>query len=402
MDRRHEPRHQVKLDVKISGMDRYGKPFLVHTRTLDANSAGARLSGLGFIEPGESIDIRHNGRLSRCKVVWTGRANTPTAGHIGIQCFEPGKPLFEVHESTPSEIAIAELEQAGSGFAPQPSTARSFMQDRPGSRRKNARYHCAGGVELRRSEDTPPIFGNLSDISVEGCYVESVSTWPAGTDVLFVLRVRDQMIRGRAHIKTSHHAVGMGMHFQHLGAEDQQKLEFLMGTLAGQQEMRPEEKRTYVPADLPERVPPVPLPTRPAITASNTQRPSATAPKGAMSQQIVRAVGELNEIEQNLVKDRVDPRLIAQFHDAVEHMRQTAWTVQQWMETNASGGDPFEVLPQLEAERMQMLGKLAHNVTADIDASSINQFTLGVSDLYESVEQLYRRLRKMLVDETEG
>jgi len=397
MDRRHEPRYQVKLDVKISGMDRHGKPFLVHTSTFDANSTGARLSGLGFIEPGESIDIRHNGRLSRCKVVWTGRENTSTAGHIGIQCFEPGKPLFEVQASTPSEIAIAEIEQAGSGFAPQPPTARSFMQDRPASRRKNARYHCSGGVELRRSEDTPPIFGNLSDISLEGCYVETVSTWPAGTDVLFVLRVRDQIIRGRAHIKTSHHAVGMGMHFQNLGAEDQHKLEFLMGTLAGLQEMRPEEKRTYVPADLPERVPPVPPPTRPAITASNTR--SAPAPKGAMSLQTMRAIGELNQLEQNLVKERVDPRLIAQFHDAVEHMRQTAWTVQQWMDTNSSGGDPFEVLPQLEAERMQMLGKLAHNVTADIDSSSINQFTLGVSDLYESVEQLYRRLRKMLVDE---
>jgi len=117
----------------------------------------------------------------------------------------------------------------------------------------------------------------------------------------------------------------------------------------------------------------------------------------------MRAVNELNELEQNLVKERVDPRLIAQFHDAVGHVRQTAWTLQQWLELNATGGDPFDVLPQLEAERMQMLSKLAHNVNADVDASSITEFTLGISELYETVEGLYRRLRKMLmVDEGGG
>ena len=132
---------------------------------------------------------------------------------------------------------------------------------------------------------------------------------------------------------------------------------------------------------------------------------SATSPKptgqptSAMSQGIMRAIGELTEMEQNLVKARIDPRLIAQLHDAVEHVRQTAWTVQQWVDLNTTGGDPFDVLPQLEAERMQMLRKLAHNVTADIDAESINHYTLGISDLYETIDQLYRRLRKMLVED---
>jgi hypothetical protein len=121
-----------------------------------------------------------------------------------------------------------------------------------------------------------------------------------------------------------------------------------------------------------------------------------------MSQKVVRAVGDLNELEQNLVKARIDPRLIAQLHDAVEHVRQTAWTVQQWADLHSAGGDPFDVLPQLESERMHMLRKLAHNVTADIDADSINHYTLGIAELYETVEQLYRRLRRMLVEDAPG
>lgn len=273
------------------------------------------------------------------------------------------------------------------------------------SRRRHTRYQCTGGVELRRSEGTPAIFASLSDISVEGCYVETVSTLPAGTEVLFMLRIRDAVIRGRAVIKSSNHAVGMGLEFMHLATEDQQRLEFIVGTLAGIQDMQPPEKRAIVPEE-PRRVPAPLTTTRPVPTASMSTparsaapvAPAASpAPTTAVSQMIMRTVGELNELEQSLVKERVDPRVIAQFHDALEHVRQTAWTLQQFLDLGASGGDPFEVLPQLEAERMHMLGKLAHNVNADIDATSVNEFTVGVSELYETVQGLYRRLHKMLI-----
>jgi hypothetical protein len=191
------------------------------------------------------------------------------------------------------------------------------------------------------------------------------------------------------------------LEFVHLAAEDQQKLDFLVGSLAGTQEMRPEEMRRVVAED-PMRKP-APLTTRPIRTAQvNTPRPASSPMTGAMSQKITNALNELDNLEQTLVRDRLDPRLIAQLHDAIGHVRQTAWTVQQYVDLSSAGGDPFEVLPQLEAERMQMLSKLAHNVTADIDSTSINQYTMGVSQLYESVQTLYRRLHRLLVDESGG
>ena len=120
-----------------------------------------------------------------------------------------------------------------------------------------------------------------------------------------------------------------------------------------------------------------------------------------MPAQIAHTISELNQAEQKLVVDRVDPRIIAQFHDAVEHIRQTAASAAQWVELNSRGGDPFEVLPQLEAERMHMLRKLAHNVTADLDSGSITRYTEGVSDVYEVVQALYRGLRKIVMDAPE-
>ena len=406
MSQRHAPRYEINVDVKVWGMDQYGKPFMQHARTVNANPLGARLSGIACVRVGEIIGIQHGVEKSRFKVVWVGRDNTPQARQIGVHCLEPGKRLFRVeHLQIGSALTAyqfpkpaASLEALGLAHS-----VRRPMAGIPPTRRKTTRYHCHGGVELRRDEKTPPIFASLSDISLQGCYIEVDSTLPSGTEVLFLMRVRDVQIRGRAIVKTSNHAVGMGLEFLHLATQDQQRLEFLVGTLSGTEEMLPHEQRHIVPED-PMRLsqPLVARPTlaTPAVSAprSSGQEPASSA----MSQKVVRAVGDLNELEQNLVKARIDPRLIAQLHDAVEHVRQTAWTVQQWADLHSAGGDPFDVLPQLESERMHMLRKLAHNVTADIDADSINHYTVGIAELYETVEQLYRRLRRMLVEDAPG
>ena len=76
--------------------------------------------------------------------------------------------------------------------------------------------------------------------------------------------------------------------------------------------------------------------------------------------------------------------------------------MQQWLDLRNSGGDPFEVLPQLEAERMHMLIKLAHNVLADIDSGSTQELGEGLEQLYETIQQLHKRLQKIFLDLPEG
>jgi PilZ domain len=386
MSQRVEPRVEISLDVKVWGLDLYGKPFVQHARTVNATSVGARLIGIDCVREGEVISLQHGERKARCKVVWVGR-DPAKARQIGIQCAEPGKDLFgaSLKQARPS-FSFAQATTA----AP-PRAARSTMSGSTGTRRSQQRFHCTGGVEMRRNEGAPPVFGNLSDISLTGCYVETISSLPVGTELLFMIRVRDTVLRGRAEVKTSHHAVGIGLVFLQMPSEDQQKLEFLMGTLAGSHELHPGQ-RLAVPED--------PLPHSQGFSTP-ASRPPAPGSSSQMAVQVTRTISELNQVEQGLVIDGVDPRIIAQFHDAVEHIRQTAWSVVQWVELNSSGGDPFEVLPQLEAERMHMLRKLAHNVTADLDSGSITRFTDGIANVYEVVQALYRGLRKIVIDGAE-
>lgn len=385
MSRRREQRVERNLEVKVWGLDRHGKPFMQHARTLDITRLGARLIGIDCVSVGETIGIQNGDQKARFKVVWMGRENTPKAGQIGVHCLEADKTIFGRPTPTASEPQFHRpLPVTESGFEP-PKISRPVKRDMAAIRRKHPRYPCTGGVELRQNENGPPAWGNISDISLTGCYVETTTTLPLGSMLWFHLRTHDLEIGGRAVVKTSHHAVGMGIAFVHLTAEDQQNLEFLIGTLAGIQEMRPEEKRTFVPADQPEE-------------KSSSEAANATLEGETLSAHIQRTVNELTEMEQHLVKNRVDPRLVAQFHDAMEHARQTAWTVQQWVDLRSGGNDPFAVLPQLEAERINMLIKLTRNVLADIDSSGLTEFSEGISELWEAVQNLHKRMARMFMD----
>jgi hypothetical protein len=390
-----EPRVAISLDVKVWGMDRYGKPFVQHARTVNASSAGARLIGIDCVREGEVISLQHDNQKARCKVVWVGR-DAANSRQIGVQVVEPDKKLFGA-KLKPPVIQTAQFTSGITGAAHATQHARRPMPDISGTRRGQQRFHCTGGVEMRRNEAAPPVFGNLRDLSLTGCYVETVSTLPVGAEILCMLRVHDNVVRGRAQVKTSHHAVGLGLVFMHLSKEDEQKLEVILATLSGSPDMRTDDQRKLAPED------PLPFST---TVSGNTVRPVSSGGSSKMSSQmsgnVTRTIEELNQVEQGLVIEKVDPRIIAQFHDAVEHLRQTAWSVVQWVELNSSGGDPFEVLPQLEAERMHMLRKLAHNVTADLDSGSVTRFTEGISNIYEEVQALYRGLRKIVIDSPEN
>ena len=386
MSRRREPRVERNFEVKVWGLDRHGKPFMQHAHTLDITNSGARLVGVECVNAGEIIGIQNGDRKARFKVVWVGRENTPKAGQVGVHCLEAEKSIFGPQpQRGVAEPDFFNAATPASGFEPARNT-RPIKKDMAAVRRKHPRYPCTGGVELRQQESGPPAWGNISDISLTGCYVETVSTLPVGSMVMFHLRTHDLEVRGRATVKTSHHAVGMGIAFLHLTQEDQQNLEYLIGTLAGIQEMRPDDKRTFVPADAPAEAPRAPAPKTPA--------PEGTA----ISEQISQILKELTALEQQLIKDKVDPRLVAQFHDAMEHTQQTALTVQQWVELRSGGNDPFSVLPQLETERMNMLMKLARHVLADIESSGLTEFGEGITELYTIVQQLHKRLARTFMD----
>ena len=90
----------------------------------------------------------------------------------------------------------------------------------------------------------------------------------------------------------------------------------------------------------------------------------------------------------------VDPRVLCQFRDSVDHARFTAWAVQQWIEKQAHNEDVYSVLPLLIRERMRRALQICDELALDIEASEIEAATEGLEPLYKGVERLYARLSR--------
>ncbi len=115
-----------------------------------------------------------------------------------------------------------------------------------------------------------------------------------------------------------------------------------------------------------------------------------------MSARLERISVELRDLEQTLkTAGNVEPRVLRQFRDAIDHVRLTAYTVQQWLELQAKRGDPYSVLALLTAERIRRATQLAGDLSIDLDATDVTFETEGLDKLFVAIQGLYERLARL-------
>ena len=109
------------------------------------------------------------------------------------------------------------------------------------------------------------------------------------------------------------------------------------------------------------------------------------------------ATSELNELEELVKSGDLDSRVLSEFRGAVDHIRNTTWAVQKWLGlSNESGGDPFSVLPIMSAERVKRGTQICQDLSLDLQTIDVGFETPGVSELFNAVDDLHRRLAKLL------
>jgi len=101
---------------------------------------------------------------------------------------------------------------------------------------------------------------------------------------------------------------------------------------------------------------------------------------------------DLKDLQLSLRTGMVNVKVLMEFRQAVEHARQASAAVQQWLDQEKSGGDPFHVLPKVVQERMQISVALLRDVTQDIEAGDIDFDTPGLAQLHRAVSTLQERL----------
>ena len=102
---------------------------------------------------------------------------------------------------------------------------------------------------------------------------------------------------------------------------------------------------------------------------------------------------ELREIQDLLTsEEEIDPRILTDFRDAVNRVRNTAWAMEQYATSKMTEADPKPVFSLLAGERVRVAYQLVRLVRTDLANPEI-QFQKGqLLQLHDATQELLRRL----------
>ncbi|HYX68328.1 MAG TPA: PilZ domain-containing protein [Terriglobales bacterium] len=336
-------------------MDAQGRPFSATVQTLDLSRMGGRLGGVTQpLHPGDIIGIQCGGEKARFRVAWVGAPGTPFQHQVGVCCVEPARyiwgvlvpePARDTYEPRPASVAGPVL------VPPTPAVQ---------SRRASRRLRCVAGVLVESVQEKVRLWAECTDISRQGCYVETWHPFHAGTEVRLTLTFHELRVQGAGVVKTVHPALGMGISFTAMEAEHAGRLEQILARLEGLEQE-----------------------TAPALE------------QDALSGRLLTFTEQLREMESHLVKSAVDARMLREFRNALDHARQTAWAVEQFLELQQQKRDPFQVLSLVTLQRVHTTIQLCRELITDIEATDVTFQTEGLTELHDSVRALLGHLDKM-------
>ncbi len=108
----------------------------------------------------------------------------------------------------------------------------------PVERRRTPRSAFTAAVVIVEPKSGTRIDAHTSDLSIGGCYVDTMSPFPQGTDVQLRLTTHEKSFNTKARVTYSLIGVGMGLGFTAVGPEQLSILEEWFAELRG--ELQPE------------------------------------------------------------------------------------------------------------------------------------------------------------------
>jgi hypothetical protein len=228
MGQRKAARVEVKLKVRIWGLDAKGKPFNTETETLDVSWSGARLADVFFFErPGETIGIEVGGQKARFLVVWVGEGER--RGQIGLRSLDTKQCIW--NKLLPRSLYADDYESAEVKAAKQPAPRMMVAQPSGGmlnyleyrkDRRLHKRLPVTAAIKIQANGQDAQ-WGTCRDLSVRGCYAELAVPLPVDCRVDVTFRVNGKQLSASGIVRNTK-GRGMGIEFLQISKHDQQVL----------------------------------------------------------------------------------------------------------------------------------------------------------------------------------
>ena len=197
------PRATLDLRVRVWGMGADNHPFHQNANAQNVSTNGACICGLEHeLKVGDVIGVQYETKKARCKVIWVMEAAGLKKVQVGVQLV---------------------ADQECPWLAQLPPELRSNMPNyTPDNRRKFQRHRISFPLEFRDERVNTPMRVNATDISGNGCYVETVMPLPISTVLRVEFWIDQERISASATVRTRDPGVGMGIEFSGL-PEDSKK-----------------------------------------------------------------------------------------------------------------------------------------------------------------------------------
>jgi hypothetical protein len=135
-------------------------------------------------------------------------------------------------------------------------------------------------------------------------------------------------------------------------------------------------------------------------SASTPPTPQAEAQAGTQQKvggptvpsRLEQAISELQGLHELLLSGDLDPRILTDFRDALNRVRNSAWAAQQYVARKETGQDSTSVLSFLAGERIRAAYHLCRGICDDLKRTDI-QFQAGsLVHLHEVTKALTEQL----------
>jgi hypothetical protein len=188
-------------------MSASGQPFFQNSMAQNISATGACLYGIDAeLKVGDVIGVQYESKKARCKVIWVVDAGALKKTQVGVQL-------------------VIEQDCPWTAMLPTDMKPEERTQPRHDNRRKFLRHRIDYPLELRDERVNTPLRVNATDISGNGCYVETVMPLPVATALRVDLWIEEDHLTATAVVRTRDPGVGMGIEFTGLPEESKKRFQ---------------------------------------------------------------------------------------------------------------------------------------------------------------------------------
>jgi hypothetical protein len=114
-----------------------------------------------------------------------------------------------------------------------------------------------------------------------------------------------------------------------------------------------------------------------------------------LSSRLKKTNEELRHLQDSVKTGMINVKVLMDFRNAAERARQASAAVQQWLDSEGKGNDPYKLMPQVMRQRVEMATLLVKDVTRDLETLDVDYDTPGLPELNDAVHMLVERLSKL-------